>query len=159
MMMAEIKAAATGNYFLFPSTLVASIEPCEIQTILGSCVAVCLYDPIMKHGGMNHFMLPLWNGDGLETPKYGNIAIDMLIERVMQLGSQKRNLVAKVFGGASQFENTVINVGERNVQVAETLLERHRIAIVANSLGGQQGRKIVFNTFSGQVMMKYIIKQ
>jgi chemotaxis protein CheD len=151
--------AESGSYFLFPSTLVVSAEPCNIQTILGSCVAVCLYDPILKQGGMNHYMLPLWNGEGLESPKYGNIAVDMLIEKMAGIGSKKKSLVAKVFGGANQFENTTINVGERNIQVAETILNKHGINLGAKSVGGGQGRRIVFNSSSGQVMMKYIVKQ
>jgi chemotaxis protein CheD len=148
-----------GSYFLFPSTLVVSVDPCEIQTILGSCVAVCLYDASKKIGGMNHYMLPLWNGDGLESPKFGNIAIDMLMEKILHAGAIKKNIVAKIFGGASQFENTTMNVGERNAQVAETILSKIGIHIIAKSLGGSQGRKIVFNTSTGQVMMKYIVKQ
>jgi chemotaxis protein CheD len=159
MMKPQDLQAGAGSYFLFPSTLVVSVEPCDIQTILGSCVAVCLHDPIKKQGGMNHYMLPLWNGEGLESPKFGNIAIEMLIEKMLHLGSQKRNLIAKIFGGASQFENTTLNVGERNGQVAETLLTKNGLNVVSKSLGGVQGRKIVFNTSTGQVMMKYIVKQ
>jgi chemotaxis protein CheD len=149
------------NHFLFPSTLFASKEPVEIQTLLGSCIAVCLYDPVLKCGGMNHYMLPLWNGEGLESPKYGNIAIDMLLEKMGQLNAQRKNMIAKVFGGASQFDsdNAVLNVGERNIQVAETMLARHHIRTIAASTGGKQGRKIVFNSETGQVMMKYIVKQ
>ena len=107
---------------------------------------------------MNHFMLPVWSGDGLESPKFGNIAISMLLEKMAQIGSQKRNLLAKVFGGASQFENSTINVGDRNIQIAETILTKHGVNTVAKSLGGTLGRKIVFNTYTGQVMMKYIVK-
>lgn len=150
-----------GTHFLFPSTLYVSKEPIEIQTLLGSCIAVCLYDPVLRYGGMNHYMMPLWNGDGLESPKYGNIAIDMLLDKMVKFGSQKVNIVAKVFGGASQFDNqnSVLNVGDRNIQVAETMLSKHRIRTVASSIGGSQGRKIVFNSETGQVMMKYIVKQ
>jgi chemotaxis protein CheD len=159
MMTSQHWQAGAGTYFLFPSTLVVSVDPCDIQTILGSCVAVCLYDPIKKQGGMNHYMRPFWNGEGLESPKFGNIAIEMLLGKMVQIGSQKRNLVAKVFGGANQFENTTINVGERNVQVAETLLLKIGIDTISKNLGGVQGRRIVFNTSTGQVMMKYIMKQ
>ena len=73
-----------GFHFLFPSTLYVSKEPLAIQTILGSCIAVCLFDPTLKYGGMNHYMVPLWNGQGLESPRYGNIAIDMLINKMTQ---------------------------------------------------------------------------
>lgn len=148
-----------GSHFLFPSELMVKVEPFQIQTLLGSCIAVCLYDQRKKIGGMNHYMVPLWNGEGLASPKYGNIAIEMLIDKMKALGSDRKDWIAKVFGGASQFENTIINVGERNIQVAESMLASLRIPIAAKSVGGEQGRKIMFDTFSGEVKMKYIVKQ
>src|SRR5690606_1340933 len=86
-----------------------------------------------------------------------NIAIDMLLQKMLELGAQKHNLVAKVFGGASQYQNSILNVGERNVVIARTMLEKLHIRIVANSIGGQRGRKITFNTNSGEVTMRYIV--
>jgi chemotaxis protein CheD len=148
-----------GSHFLFPSNLYVSREPFDIQTILGSCIAVCLHDTILKYGGVNHYMVPLWNGQGLESPRYGNIAIDMLISKMIQLGSQKENLIAKVFGGASVLgmTNTTLDIGERNTEIAEAMLDKYRIRVVAISVGGMQGRKIIFNTATGQVKMKYIM--
>ena len=67
------------KHFLYPGAIYISPEPTLITTILGSCVAICLYDPILQIGGMNHYMLPLWNGQGLASPRYGNIAIEKLI--------------------------------------------------------------------------------
>lgn len=148
------------NHFLFPSAIFVSKAPCEIQTILGSCIAVCLYDQRLRRGGMNHYMVAMWNGSGLASPKYGNIAIEDLVDKVLAKGSEKKDLVAKIFGGASQYEyeNPILAIGERNIQVAETLLASMRIPILSKSVGGPQGRKIVFNTYTGQVMMKYIVK-
>jgi chemotaxis protein CheD len=148
----------TDHLYLYPCTLFAAKETCLIKTILGSCVSVCFYDPILKIGGMNHFMLPVWNGDGLESPKYGNIAIQMLLEKMLALGSQKRNIVAKIFGGANQYDyqNKIICVGERNCQLALCAMEKYGITITASSLRGVHGRKIVFNTATGEVLMKYI---
>lgn len=145
--------------FLFPAGLYVSRMETEVQTLLGSCVAVCLYDSVLRCGGINHFMLPLWNGDGLESPKYGNIAIEMLVRKMLALGSEQKNLKAKIFGGASQFQNSVINIGDRNIQIAETMLNKLRIPIVAASLGGAIGRKISFNTATGRVMLKPIEKR
>ncbi|MES1225902.1 MAG: chemotaxis protein CheD [Bacteroidota bacterium] len=110
---------------------------------------------------MNHFMLPLWNGEGLASPKYGNIAIETLLENMLSIGSQKKDLIAKVFGGACQYnqQNSIISVGDRNIQIMKTMLEKLRIHIVSESLGGTQGRKITFDTTTGQVMMKYLLKQ
>lgn len=147
------------SHFLFPSNVVASSKPSELHTLLGSCVAVCLYDPIAKCGGMNHYMVALWNGEGLESPKYGNIAINMLYQKVLECGAQRKNLVAKIFGGASQYQSSVLNIGERNVLIAETMLEKLGIPVVAKSVGGSRGRKIIFDTETGAVLMKYMIRQ
>jgi chemotaxis protein CheD len=144
--------------FLFPATVLASSSSVKIQTILGSCVSVCLYDPITQIGGMNHFMLPFWNGEGLESPKYGNIAIDMLLAKIIECGAQKASLQAKVFGGANQYtySKNAFNIGERNIRLALHTLEEFNIPVVALSVGGVCGRKILFESRSGQVLMKYI---
>jgi chemotaxis protein CheD len=108
---------------------------------------------------MNHFMLPVWNGEGLESPKYGNVAIDMLLSKMTRLSAGKQALTAKVFGGANQYDcksGDALAIGDRNIQLALYTLDRYSIPIAASSLGGTQGRKILFNTKSGQVFMKYI---
>lgn len=100
-------------------------------------------------------MLPLWNGQGLPTPKFGNVAIARLIERMEHLGSRRSGLVAKVFGGkANAHEMELLNVGERNAELAEQLLAEAKIEIAACSLGGAYGRKILFNTETGEVRLK-----
>src|SRR5882672_3688240 len=93
------------HHFLYQATLFVGRGPARIQTLLGSCVSVCLYDTVQNFGGINHYMLPVWTGDGLATPKYGNIAIEKLIEGMTSLGANKKNLVAKLFGGSDQFGN------------------------------------------------------
>ena len=147
-------------HYLYPATLYASQKPIFIHTILGSCVAICLYDPVLKFGGMNHFMLPLWNGNGLASPKYGNIAIDKLIEKLILFGSAKYNLKAKVFGGSDILSQTInmFNIGERNIQIARKLMEDNDIQVVSSNVGGSRGRKIRFNTFTGEVTMTWINK-
>lgn len=143
--------------YLYPGLLYVKKGQYDITTILGSCVSVCLWDPILKAGGINHYMLPLWNGEGLPSPKYGNIAIEKLIAKMLELGCEKENLVAKVFGGGAVLkEVTVLNVGERNAIVAEDMLNGERIPIVGKSLGGDYGRKIIFNTASGEVLLRRV---
>lgn len=150
-----------GTHFLYPSALFASKEPHLVNTILGSCVAVCIYDPVLKIGGINHFMLPLWNGQGLASPKYGNIAIPKLIEKMIGLGSKQKSLKAKIFGGANIFESKLeqFQIGERNIKMAEQLLQEYNIPLVSCSVGGINGRRIQFNTLSGDVGQKIIEKQ
>lgn len=132
-----------------------------VNTILGSCVAVCIWDSHLKVGGINHFMLPMWNGEGLASPKYGNIAIEKLIDNMVhQLGCQKRNLQAKVFGGGEVIETKIaaFNIGQRNIQIAKEQLHEHNIPIIAMNVGGKQGRKIQYFTHTGKVKMKLVQK-
>jgi chemotaxis protein CheD len=130
----------------------------QIHTILGSCVALCLFDQKLSLGGMNHFMLPFWNGKGLASPKYGNIAIQRLVDMMLEKGSQKRNLIAKVFGGANvlDFSGQDVHIGTRNVTLAFDMMEDMAIKVAAQSTGGERGRKIVFDTATGMVQQRYI---
>ena len=136
----------------------ASAQPAEVTTILGSCVAVCLWDRYLGIGGINHYMLPPWNGMELASPKYGNIAIERLTEKMLQLGCKKNNLVAKVFGGGEVITVTSssMHIGERNIMVAEEMLQEQNIPIIGRSTGGKNGRKIIFNTHTGEVLQCYI---
>ena len=146
------------RHFLYPSTMFASAQPSEVTTILGSCVAVCLWDRYLGIGGINHYMLPTWNGMELASPKYGNIAIERLTERMLQLGCKKNNLVAKVFGGGEVItvSSSSMHIGERNIMVAEEMLLEQNIPIIGRSTGGKNGRKIIFNTHTGEVLQCYI---
>ncbi len=149
-----------ATYFLLPGAIKVSKKPMEISTLLGSCIAVCLWDPVLKQGGINHYMMPLWNGNGLASPKYGNIAIEKLIKSMTYIGSKKEDLIAKVFGGAmvlSSHEN-IFNIGARNIEILHKLLNEYNIDIVGKSLGGDRGRKLIFNTETGLVKMKYVNK-
>ncbi len=146
--------------YLYPATLYAEKEPAIVDTILGSCVAVCLYDPVLRMGAINHYMLPLWNGTGLASPKYGNIAIEKVIERMQSFGSKIPNIQAKVFGGGEVVETKIntFKIGQRNIEIAEQMLREKNISIVSRSVGGNNGRKIRFNTQTGVVLMKAIQK-
>ncbi len=148
------------SHYLYPASLFADKEPHVVTTILGSCVAVCLYDQELKQGGINHYMLPLWNGQGLASPRYGNIAIERLIERMVALGSKKDNLKAKLFGGGEVLDTNLdsFHIGQRNIAIAMELLAEHGIPVVAKSVGGKQGRKIEYNTATGEVRHKFIQK-
>jgi chemotaxis protein CheD len=144
------------EHYLYPGNLFADREPHMVTTVLGSCVSVCLFDPVRRLGGINHYMLPFWNGEGLASPKYGNIAIQKLIERMLSLGCDRRALEAKVFGGGEVLRITsgAMNVGQRNIMLAMEMLTQEKIPIKVANVGGQQGRKLYFNSGDGQVLMK-----
>ena len=137
--------------------IAVSQEECIITTVLGSCISVCLWDMIAGIGGMNHYMLPLWNAEGLPSPRYGNIAIPRLIEKMTGSGGTKSNLRAKVFGGAemlSVMKESKMKVGAQNIILAEDLLAKEGIPVISIDVGGHCGRRIHFNTRTGAVLLK-----
>jgi chemotaxis protein CheD len=146
------------NIYLYPAALITMEISGYVHTILGSCVSVCLYDEVRKTGGINHYMLPFWNGDGLPTPKYGNIAIQKLLEKMISIGSRKEHLVAKIFVGGEVIEslNQSFNIGRKNIAIAVDMLNELKIPIIAQSTGGNLGRKIIFNTYSGEVIHRFV---
>ncbi len=146
------------THFLYPGALYASKIPTRVTTILGSCVAVCLWDKKLKIGGINHFMLPYWNGRGLASPRYGNIAIVKLYEKMQSFACDDKDIIAKVFGGGEVISSNsnLFQIGKRNIIVANELLRENKIAIVGKSVGGKFGRKIIFNTETGEVMQRFI---
>jgi len=147
-------------HFLYPAELFISKTPYQVNTILGSCVSVCLFDPVTHIGGINHFMLPYWNGQGLASPKYGNIAIERLTDKMISLGCNKINIKAKIFGGGEVIETNIVqfHIGKRNIELARTMLEDLKIPIISSSVGGKLGRKIEFLTSTGDVRQKYVQK-
>jgi len=161
------KASGTGppdnkaqlvKHYLYPSALFASKEPTVVSTVLGTCVSVCLWDPYLKIGGINHYMLPLWNGEELASPKYGNIAIEKLIHAMLKLGANKKHLQAKVFGGKSEHEGKAqfYRIGERNVEIASSILAKENIPILAHSVGGGHGKKLEYYTATGEVYVHLV---
>lgn len=144
-----------NKHFLFPGTIFADPLEYQISTVLGSCVAVCLWDQVVRRGGMNHIILPFWNGEGLATPKYGNIAMEKLLSKVLSIGCYREYLVAKVFGGANVSGTglEVFMIGDRNITLAMQMLEEFRIPVVAKDVGGRVGRKIIMNSETGVVMV------
>jgi chemotaxis protein CheD len=147
-------------HFLHPSTIWISKEPQWVTTILGSCISVCLFDKKKCIGGINHYMLPYWNGEGLESPRYGNVAISQLFQKMLGFGAKKEDIVCQIFGGAEVLgeQNSVFNVGKRNIELARKIISEMGILVVSSSTGGKQGRKIHFNTGTGEVLQKYLVK-
>lgn len=144
-----------NKHFLFPGTIFAEPAEYQISTVLGSCVAVCLWDNVVRRGGMNHMMLPFWNGEGLATPKYGNIAMERLLAKVLAIGCRREHMVAKVFGGANVSGTglEVFMIGDRNISLAFEMLEEFRIPVAARDVGGRVGRKIIMNSSTGVVLV------
>lgn len=145
----------TTPVFLSPGAICCLTEPTVITTILGSCVAVCLWDGRQRIGGMNHFLLPRC-GDAPATPRYGNVACARLLAAMERLGCRQADLRAKIFGGAAVLPlgTHADTVGAQNVGVALEVLRGHGIPIVARRTGGACGLFLRFYTAGGRVMVR-----
>ena len=135
-------------------------EPTVVNTLLGSCVSVCLIDPVAKVGGMNHILLPgkpdLRAHDG--SARYGVNAMELLIGRMQKMGGRRKNLVAKVFGGANVLDGLEksFSPGIRNSTFTMDFLEMEKIPVIGHDLGGYNARRIYLRTDTGEVFMKRI---
>ena len=133
-----------------------SDDPQEaITTVLGSCVAVCLFDQERGIGGMNHFLLPEGRSGDLEEVVFGLQAMELLINAMLKQGAQKYHMQAKLFGGA-QMIGGLSNIGERNVAFAREFLKDENFPVVAESVGGTMGRKIMFIPTTGVVKQRLV---
>lgn len=138
------------TYFLQPGYIFVSKDPHLLSTVLGSCVSVCLWDPVLCFGGMNHYIhaKPFKKES---TAQYGSISIPHLIKLMMNLGSQKYNLKAHIVGGAQNPSMGSSIVGKQNIEIAEKLMRKHCIDIVTLDTGGEMGRKVVFDSYNGEI--------
>ena len=157
----DVAAADTPlrEVYLHPGQLIASAEPMVVTTILGSCVAVCVWDAETGIGGMNHFLLPHHAEGPAATPRFGNVAMDLLLQKVLALGAQPRMLTAKVFGGACVLDalrDRSSALGGRNVIVAREALGAAAIPVLAEDVSGDRGRKLSFDTSDGSVTVRML---
>lgn len=138
-----------------------------ISTLLGSCVAACLYDPVMKVIGMNHFLLANKRySQGMpvvasEAGRYGIYAMELLINSMLKVGAQKRNLKAKVFGGGNVLpgvdgSTSFFAIGDVNSRFVTEFLNMEKIPILASGLGGNFGRVVHFTSGDYSVYVKRI---
>jgi len=129
-------------------------EPINLYTVLGSCVAVCLWDKKLKIGGMNHFLYPKATSKNKATLHYGNIATLQLIRMMEKAGSKRNSLLAQIIGGGDPPLGTSNHsIGKSNVEIARKILIHKGIKIVSEDVGGNMGRKIVFNTYTGHTII------
>ncbi len=135
-----------------------SRRPAVIYTLLGSCVAVCLYDPRARIGGMNHILLPgrAELSDHGDATRFGVNAMELLINGIMKRGGDRLNLKAKLFGGAEILPGRfdLFNIGKQNAEFAVRFLATENIEIVSRDLGGDASRKVFFHTDTGEVFLK-----
>jgi chemotaxis protein CheD len=148
------------KHIIFPGQFVITSVPSLISTVLGSCVSVCLWDKQTGIGGMNHYLLPGTREDNAGNPNRGMTSILLLIRSLVNRQVRLENIEAKVFGGCNSLyrNNDCFKVGERNVSMALEMLRDYNIHVSAQHVGGTYGRKIVFNTSTGKVRMRLLVK-
>ena len=133
-----------------------------LSTLLGSCVAVCLFDPALKIGGINHFMLPEMGrskyGD-VDSLLSGNFAMEALLNALTGRGARKARLQAKAFGGGTIIDSdaSAPNIGMRNASFAKEWLQREGIPLLSSDFLGPWSRKIIFLPFNGEAFCKRLV--
>jgi chemotaxis protein CheD len=143
--------------YLAPGQLIATAERCVVKTVLGSCVAVCLYDPELRVGGMNHYLLPDEGGGG-DSFRHAGPALDGLLSAVQELGTSARRLHAYVFGGARVLPgiSDLMHLGRRNAEYAFGWLEQRRIPALRRDVLGTRARRVEFHLGDGSSSVRVL---
>ncbi|MES5098282.1 chemoreceptor glutamine deamidase CheD [Agrobacterium sp. BA1120] len=145
-----IETAAKRVHIIQGEYKIANDPDVVLTTILGSCVAACLRDPVAGVGGMNHFLLPGTGGmGGGDATRYGVHLMELLINGLLKQGARRDRLEAKIFGGAKTIAS-FSNVGEQNAAFAVQFLKDEGIRLLGQSTGGDSGRKVEFWPVSGR---------
>jgi chemotaxis protein CheD len=153
-------AAPSDSHFLHAGQIFVSAQGKSIVLILGSCVGVCIWDAVNGIGGATHFLLPNWDGRGVASPRYGNVAVSILVQKLLEAGADRGQLRAKLFGGGCLFDSLressshkEPHLGSRNVEMALEMLMKAQIPVVSTEIGVNRGQRIVFRTDTGKALV------
>ena len=133
-----------------------------ISTVLGSCISACIRDPVVRIGGMNHFMLPEDNSSGksawMDGPgglatRYGSYAMESLINELMKLGARRERFEVKLFGGG-KILSSMTDIGEKNIEFAREFLTLEGFKVAAEDVGDVYPRRVLYIPATGVVMLK-----
>lgn len=136
-----------------------------IGTTLGSCVSACIWDKISGIGGMNHFMLPLteqeidnikWGNSETDATRYGNYAMEFLINEILKNGGTRKNMAVKLFGGGKVLKNAG-DIGKRNIEFVMDYIKIEKMTLESYDLGDVYPRKVIFDPKSGKAQMKRLV--
>jgi len=139
--------------------IIATTEPTDVATVLGSCVAACLWDPEIRAGAACHFVLPYGAPESSRALRHANVAIHEMIRQLVRLGGDVSRMQAKLFGGASivaGLRSEKEPLGTRNVLAADECLASIGIPVVARDVAGKRARKLIFQTDDGTAWVKTI---
>ena len=146
---------------ILPGQFYVSTKGEMIATVLGSCISACIRDKVSGVGGMNHFMLPTtgtssdaWRKDKVSLPlRYGEWAMEFLLNEIYKHGGKKRNLEVKIFGGG-KILNNMMDIGQRNILFVLEFLAREQLEIVSQDVGDDCPRKVLYFSDTGKVKLK-----
>ncbi len=133
-----------------------------ITTILGSCISACVRDPKAGLGGMNHFMLPISHSassvEKADAARYGNFAMEQMINDILRNGGTRQNLEIKIFGGGRVMRG-VTDVGKKNIIFVKEYIKLEGLNLLAEDIGGNYPRKVMYHPKTGKVKMKKLLNQ
>jgi chemotaxis protein CheD len=145
---------------LLPGEFYVTRQQETIVTVLGSCVAACVRDGVTGIGGMNHFMLPVSGGNGSwenaetgSSTRYGNFAMEQMINEILKHGGSRANLELKVFGGGKILAQ-MTDIGRKNIEFVERYARTEGLKVLARDLGDIYPRKVYFTPFTGKAFVK-----
>lgn len=145
----NIKSVVQGEY------AVSRDVDGRLTTILGSCIAACIYDVDARVGGMNHFLLPEGQEGVAGNVKYGAYLMELLVNDLLKSGAQKSQMQASLYGG-SKMNPALGDVGDRNIMFARDYLKNEGIAIADEDVGGALARRITMHPTNGKVDVRFI---
>jgi chemotaxis protein CheD len=148
------------EYILKPGYIFFTLDPTMILSVLGSSIAITFYDRENKCGGMNHFIYPWINPEVQPTALYAQPSIVQTLRMLKNYGSSIDNVEAHIIGGATPPEsvNLPSDSGQNNIDVAIHLLDKYDIPIAGQEVGGRHGRKVLFDTESGELIIAKVEK-
>jgi len=146
---------------LLPGEYYVTTDSEAVVTVLGSCVSACIRDTVFGIGGMNHFMLPVHKGDGQtwggnivdNVTRFGNYAMEHLINTILSHGGARRNLEIKLFGGG-RIVGGMSDIGAQNIQFVREYLQQENMPVVASDVSGNCPRKVYYYPMTGRVRLK-----
>lgn len=147
---------------ILPGEYYVTVNDEAIVTVLGSCVSACIRDTVFGIGGMNHFMLPLNKGDDPSSfggagisARFGNFAMEQMINDILKNGGRRENLEIKVFGGGRVLKNmSTLDIGQKNIDFVLQYIKDESLELIAKDLGDVYPRKVIYFPVSGRVRVK-----
>ncbi len=147
---------------ILPGEYYITIHDEVIVTVLGSCVSACIRDKVFGIGGMNHFMLPIGDSDRINaledvnnSTRYGNYAMELMINDILKNGGRRENLEVKIFGGGRVLRNMqTLDIGRRNIDFVRKYIEAESLTLVSEDVGDIYPRKVMYFPISGRVRVK-----